>query len=73
MYGTEDDMLWEDEDDTGSSKDEKTEIDEDVADPFKDRNSMKQFNKLFGQSFEGFLMCKLNMTVKLLDKYIYMF
>ena len=53
-------LLWEDEGDTGSSKDKETEIDEDVADPFDDRNSMEQLNKLFGQSddseesFEGF-------------------
>ena len=58
---TEDDMLWEDEDETGSSEDEKTEIDEDKADPFDNRNSMENFNELFGQSddsdeesFEGF-------------------
>ena len=38
---TEDDMLWEDEDETGSSEDEKTEIDEDTADPFDNRNSME--------------------------------
>ena len=72
MDGTEDDMLWED--DTSSSKDEETEIDEDAADPFDDRNSKEQFNKLFGQSDDSDeVFWRIFNVVKLLDVYNYMF
>ena len=63
MDGTEDEMLWEDEDDSSEGEETKmSQIDEDKekADPFDDRITMEQFHELFDQSddsdeeFEGF-------------------
>ena len=63
MDGTEDEMLWEDEDDSSEGEETKmSQIDEDkeMADPFDNRITMEQFHELFDQSddsdeeFEGF-------------------